>query len=603
MKSRLLRVMSLVLCLAMLFSITACSSPNESTVESTTNEEVGIFAPGKYTATAAGNNGDMKIEVTFDVNSIVSVEVLEHSESSGLSDTPIERITKEVVEKQSLMIDTVAGATMTSNALLAAIEDCIVQAEGDVALFKVALESSESTKETVINTEVVVVGAGGTGLAAAASAFENGAEVILLEKLAATGGSTALSGGAIAATGTKFQVAQGIEDSKESWMNLWKERQAIGKEDSKYPNYDMVDYFMDEAIVTTEWLADYIGFEYVTIMGFGLDPVQRLHVGLSTKTIKGGTSLTQSIETFLTENNVPIYTETKATELILDESGKVAGVLAENRDGKLIINAKKVILATGGFAQSPELIERFVPEVAASNPLSAASVGSTGDGILMAEAVGASLHDEPWVIGLGIGSKVPGLAALMMDWTKVYVNDQGERFTNEEMHYAIATNELIKQKETWIIIDSTEANQYLIDAMEAAMPTEEAVKADTVEALAEAMGVPVENLVNTMETFNNGVETGNDAMGKSVDYLVKVESAPYYAVRFYPNTMGTFAGVVTNKEFQVLDVEGNVIENLYAGGECANKTLYNQVYMTGSSIQFALTSGRIAGAHAANTME
>jgi len=135
------------------------------------------------------------------------------------------------------------------------------------------------------------------------------------------------------------------------------------------------------------------------------------------------------------------------------------------------------------------------------------------------------------------------------------------------------------------------------------MPSEEAVKADSLEALAKAMNVPVDTFTKTMAEYNEGVKTGKDKMGKSANSLVAVESAPYYAIKVYPKTMGTFAGVKTNDNYQVIREDGSVINNLYAGGEMANKALYNQVYMSGSAVQFALTSGRLAGEHAALNMK
>ena len=206
-------------------------------------------------------------------------------------------------------------------------------------------------------------------------------------------------------------------------------------------------------------------------------------------------------------------------------------------------------------------------------------------------------------MGVGIGSKIPGTQALGMDWSRLYVNYAGERFMNEEVHYSIATNKLIEEKGTWLLVDSTEANVDLVKALEAAMPSEEVVKGETFKELAENMKVSVETLEETMKTFNEGVKSGVDAMGKSKDYLVSVEKAPYYAIKFYPVTMGTFGGVKTNDSFQVLKEDGSIIENLYATGENANKILYNQVYMSGSAVQFALTSGRIAGQHAAENLK
>ncbi|HHW92489.1 MAG TPA: FAD-dependent oxidoreductase [Firmicutes bacterium] len=460
-------------------------------------------------------------------------------------------------------------------------------------------DEGEQEAEKVLTTDVVVVGAGGTGLAAAASAHDNGAEVIVLEKLAFTGGSTALSGGGISATGTKFQKAEGIEDSKDSWMELWKERQATSNPDGMYPDYEFVDMFMDEAVITTEWLADNIGHKYARIEGFGLDPVRRIHFPAN-----GGREVIQNLENYLKEKGVEILTETPAKELRTDDDGDVIGVVAEGPDGeKIVIEAKKVILATGGFARNEDLLARFVPEAKGTSELTVAAAGSTGDGILMAEKVGAVLYEEPWIIGMGIGTRIEGTGAIGMDWTKLYVNGEGKRFANEQMHYAIATNKIIEEDVVWVVLDSAEANADIIASLEKAMPTDEVAKAESFAELAEAMDVPVDNFVATVEEYNQGAKTGKDAMGKEPEHVVAVEKAPFYAVKAYPKTMGTFGGVKTDEHFRVLREDGSVINNLYAGGECANKILYNQVYISGSAVQFALTSGRIAGEHAAKNLD
>lgn len=592
MKTKLIKVLSLLLCFAMVFSLAACS-------QSGTDESKAIYKAGTYTATAKGNNGDVTVEVKFDDTSIVSVTVLKHGETAGLSDAPIARIPEEIVKGQTLAVDTVTGASNTSKAILAAVEDCVTQAGGDVAALKAKAALNDTTnKDTELTTDVVVIGAGGTGLAAAVSAQQNGAEVIVLEKLATVGGSTALSGGGISATGTKFQEAAGIKDTKESWMKLWKERQATSNPESIYPDYDRLDKFMDEAIITTEWLVDYVEHEYASIEGFGMDPVKRLHFAKA-----GGTSLIQNIEKFANGKGMQIMLETPATELITNDKGDVVGVVAQGKDGKVTIHAKKVILASGGYAKSEELLKRFIPTLAGTAASSMAAAGSTGDGLLMAEKTGAALYEDPWVIGLGINSKVPGTFSLMMDWTKVYVNGKGERFANEQMHYAIATNKVAEQDGKWVILDSNEKNKDLVAALEAAMPTGEVAKAETFDVLGQGMGVPVDTFVKTMSAFNKGVKAGKDAMGKDKEYQVSVEKAPYYAVKIYPQTMGTFAGVKTDESYRVVRADGSIINNLYAGGECANKALYNQVYMSGSAVQFALTSGRIAGQHAAQNLK
>lgn len=458
-------------------------------------------------------------------------------------------------------------------------------------------EETTDAAQSEYETDVLVIGAGGTGLAAASAAVEAGAEVMVLEKMGMVGGSTALSGGGIAATGTRFQEEQGIEDSKESWMELWRERQATGRENPMYPDYDRVDLFMDRAIDTVHWMTDVIGHEWVRIEGFGFDPVARLHFPES-----NGSDLTNAMDSFLKDKGVNVMLNTAGTKLLTDDAGAVIGAEAEGENGPITIHAKKVILATGGFARNEEMLEELVPEMAGTSELTNAAVGSTGDGIRMAQEVGAVLYEEPWIIGLGIGNPNRETAALNWDVSKMYVNQDGERFFNEASHYAIVTNEAAGEEDVWMIIDSSEANSEIIPALEG-VEDGTVVTGETIEALAEAMGVDAANLQTTTDEYNAGIESGNDPFGKPAEASQPVGDGPYYALKIFPVTMGTFGGVKTNDNFEVLDESGNPIPNLYAGGEVANKFLYNQVYMSGSAVQHALTSGRIAGEHAGGNLE
>lgn len=586
--------------LIMVFNIAACSkSTKDNDAKSDTTSGTATYQAGTYTAKAEGNNGDVTVEVVFDDHSIVSVTVKEHSETSGLSDAPMERIPQQIVEGQTLAVDVVTGATNSSKAILAAVEDCVKQAGGDVNALKVAVTTDDKSQDVKeLTTDVVIIGGGGTGLAAAGSAFENGAKVIVLEKLATVGGSTALSGGGISATGTRFQQELGIEDTPESWMELWKERQSTSNPGSPYPEYDRVDQFMDDAVVTTHWLVDYMNHKYTRIEGFGVDPVARLHFPEA-----GGASLIANLEKTLKDKGIDILLETKATELVTDDKGDVVGVTAENAEGKLIVHAKKVIIASGGFAQSKELMERFLPQFVDDMGISAASAGSTGDGIIMAEKVGAALYEDPWVIGLGMGSLIPELRGIEWDTTKVLVNEKGERFMNENSHYAIVTNKVAQNEQVWMVIDSSEANAKIVGALDGKLPNAEIATGNTIKELAAAMQVSEEALVKTMDTFNAGVASGKDAFNKEAAALVSVNKGPFYAFKYYPKTMGTFGGVKVDENYRVLKEDGSIINNLYAGGEAANRHLYNQVYMSGSAVQYALTSGRLSGEHAAKAVK
>lgn len=601
MKRNLKRVSLLLLGLVLLLSLAACSpsaSETATSAKSDTASASAMYKAGTYTATAAGNNGDVTVEVVFDEQSIVSVVVKEQSETKGLSDTPFERIPQQIVERQTLAVDAVSGATNSSKAILTAVEDCVKQAGGDIEALKVAaVTDAKEQKATEITTDVVIIGGGGTGLAAAGSAFENGAKVIVLEKLATLGGSTALSGGAIGATGTRFQKEQGIEDSPESWLELWKERQSTSNPESKYPDYDRVRTFMDAAVDTTEWLVDTMNHKYASVQGYGVDPVARLHFPEA-----GGASLIANMEKTLRDKGIDILTETKATELITDDKGDVIGVTAENAEGKLIVHAKKVIIASGGFAKSEELMKEFLPEFVENMDISAAGAGSTGDGILMAEKLGAALYEDPWIIGLGMTARIPGLSALEWDTSKVYVNEKGERYMNENSHYALVTNKAAKNKQVWVVLDSSVANAEVIKTLEAKLPSDEIATGNTIAELSSAMQLPGDALVTTMDTFNAGVTSGKDAFGKEAATLVAVNKGPFYAIKNYPRTMGTFGGLKIDENYRVVKEDGSIINNLYAGGEAANRYLYNQVYMTGSAVQYALTSGRLSGEHAAKAV-
>ncbi|MNP05165.1 3-oxosteroid 1-dehydrogenase [compost metagenome] len=222
---------------------------------------------------------------------------------------------------------------------------------------------------------------------------------------------------------------------------------------------------------------------------------------------------------------------------------------------------------------------------------------------MMAEQIGAALYEDPWVIGLGMAGRIPELRALEWDPTKVLVNEKGERFMNENSHYAIVTNKVLNNEQVWMVIDSSEANAEVIKSIEGQLPNDEIAVGSTIKELAAAMKVPEAAFAQTMDTFNAGAASGKDAFKKDSAMLVAVDKGPFYAFKFYPRTMGTFGGVKVDENYRVLKEDGSVINNLYAGGEAANRYLYNQVYMTGSSVQYALTSGRLSGEHAAKAIK
>ena len=462
-----------------------------------------------------------------------------------------------------------------------------------------------------INTDVVVVGSGGTGLAAAASAHQHGAKVILLEKLAFVGGSSALSGGALAAGSSNPQKkakTQGVSD--EGFARIWlndQERSFPGG-DQNMPEKNRINSAIKEFNKTVNWIEKDIGHKFAIPRPFGYGGPNYAHAPAEApipasgrgSSPAGGRFVIKAFKTYLDNAGVPIMTGTKAEELIKDSKGNVVGVKAMKGKQPIEIHAKAVVLGTGGFARNKELLEKFVPSYAPYTDVSNATPGATGDGIIMAQKVGAAGFKDGWVMGISPVSTKRELNNTFR--TKnvfkddVFVNQDGKRFVKEDLPYIV--DPIADQKAAWAILDSKDADKAALLAKY--NDPEIAVSGKNWEELAKAMGVPAAQLKATMDKYNQACKDRKDPVfDKDPEFLVPLEQAPFYAVRVIPSTMGTIGGVRTNDKFQVLRADGSVIKGLYAGGETANRPFYRRVYTSGTGLGLAYTSGRIAGENAA----
>lgn len=454
-------------------------------------------------------------------------------------------------------------------------------------------EEAVNAQPEELSTDVLVVGGGLAGLSSAIKARENGAEVILVEKLPMVGGSSMRSGGGLGATESAVQKEYGIEDSNAAWKELWVERQATSPAESIYPDWDRVDWLIDYSKTSIDWFLS-LGYEFRRPEGFGVDPVERLHFPGPEGS---GSALTGFLDQKAQELGVNILLETPATELIL-EDGAVVGAKVMTAAGEQVIRAKAVILASGGFANSEEMIQRFTPDMADYAAYTASSPGNTGDGIVMAEAAGAVPYEDPWVIGLGLSSPAKTAGGLYWYGNHIFVNMDGERFTNEGGHYAIVYNDAVYHSPggSFMVFDSGESFVSHVEAAETAEDPQNVFKADSLEELAALMGVDGSKLAETVETSNSAKE---DPFAKPDALRAQIATAPFYAIKYYPQNMGTFGGVKTTVLFEVVDASGAAIPGLYAAGEVCNRPFYNQVYMSGSALQVAAASGQIAGEAAA----
>lgn len=462
-----------------------------------------------------------------------------------------------------------------------------------------------------LSTDVLVVGGGGTGVSAAAAAHQAGAQVILMEKLPFIGGSSAFSGGAIAAGDSNAQKREGMTGlSAEGYANIWlnDQKRSFPGGDPTLPDERKVRMLSKELTTTANWMESTIGHKFAKPRPFGYGGPNYAHAPAESPVPKsgrgsspaGGRFVIKSFQTYLNKENVPIMTGTAVEDLIVNKNGDVIGVKARKGKQEIEVKAKAVVLATGGFARNKAMLERLVPPYAQYSDVSVATMGATGDGINMAKKVGADEYKDAWVIGLYAGSPKKELNKTFSTNNKykdsLFVNEEGKRFVNEDIPYL--TDHIASQKAAWAITDNSDPAR--VAPLNAYNDPKIAVHGNTWEELAKAMGVPAKNLAETMNAYNRAAETGHDSLfNKPKEHILPFLKAPFYAVRVIPQTGGTIGGVKVNDKFQVLRADGSVIKGLYAGGEVTNRPFYNRVYTSGSGLGIAYTSGRIAGTNAA----
>lgn len=549
---------------------------------------------GTYEGEGSGIGGTVKVAVTVSENEIEKVEVLEHSETAGICDPAIERLPAEIVRKQSLAVDTVAGATITSKAILAAAEGALTAAGADIEALKTPAEEEAVPGQTIEKTvDVVVLGAGGAGVAAAIEAYDAGASVTLLEKMPQIGGTTATSQGMIGAYESKFTKERDVHYTfEEMYGNLMNNA-------SYRLDPELTRVTIEQSGETIDWMAERLGMSfYDVIVGYG--PLQMMHL------VEGaGGAMKTAMETALAGSGVELMLETRATEILMNEDGSVRGVKATCGADTVIIYAKAVVVATGGYANNPELTVRLDPEKGGTWGIG--FPGATGDGLIMASNVGAALtHTGDMMCVLKdyeIMSEHEGTSATASVSSFISRNNtvllaaDGKRFVNEkDIGYMTQklNSPVFDQMHrdglgyVWAISDKAS-----LDAKGVKRGLDmEFITADTFEELAEKMGLDAATVAETLNNYNLYCETGHDPeFGRLL--LEKLE-APYCAVKVVPCEIITYGGIARNVNAEVIRADGTVIPGLYTAGEASA----NSAYM-GFTLTNAYGWGRIAGAGAA----
>lgn len=578
------------------------ASKSETTATTTPAEPVKAKA-GSFVGEGKGIHGNIQVAVTLEGKKITDIQVLKQEETPGVGDVATKLIPQDIIKYQSVAVDTVAGATISSEGVIAAVKQALQKAGVNLADYEKKPEknTAPATGLTEKKADVVVIGAGGAGLAAAVSAHQNGAKVLVLEKMPKVGGNTIISGAAYNAVDPKRQGKAGIEDSIEKHYTQTYEG------GDKLGNPELIRTLVENAYPGIEWLES-MGMKFkddiFTVLGAlwprSHKPVEPLGTGYINTYMNYINAHSDGIEVML---------NTKVTELIV-ENGKVTGVKAENAEGSVIAMANKgVVVATGGFGANIEMRDKYNKMWPSLTKIKTTNhPGATGDGMWMADKIGANLIGMEQIQLLPMGDPVTGSLSGNIEQgveNRIFVNKDGNRFVDEGARRDVMTKALFQQKDTsmWVVLDkhsyptgSTKNN--FNETIDQLVAEGRAFKADTLEDLAKQIGVDPANLVKSVDTFNQAVEKKTeDPFGRTL-FADKIDTAPFYAGARVPTVHHTMGGIEINTSAQVLDKSGKIIPGLYAAGETTGG-IHGSNRLGGNAIPDTVVFGKIAGESAA----
>ena len=557
---------------------------------------------GVFQGSAIGHGGTITVEAVLDRGNIQSIRVVDHRETMFFYDLPFERVISAAVNDGNLNVDNVAGATMTTMAVQAAVAEAL--AAGGVNISAMMRPRPQHTPQNIqMAADVVVVGGGGAGLAAAVQASQTGSSVIVVEKMSMLGGNTIIIGGIINVSGTEQQRRMGIEDSVDLHF------QHTFEGGGRRANQELVRVMVENAPAMMQWTMD-LGLRWQDGVSTGLGALwPRSHETV----LPLGTGFLDMYHRFIARpnSNIEVLLDTRATEFIM-EGGRVTGIRATNRLGdNFTITARNgVVNAAGGFGANVEMRMRY-DELwdgrLGPTTLTTNHPGATGDGIIMAQAIGADVTGMGYIQLLPIGDPRTGSisgAAITGVEGYIQVNEQGRRFVNEAAGRDELIATLFRQSNSANYLIMCSRNHPTGNELSLGAPLNTLVhygyvhRANTIRELALMINMDPDVLQQTMDEFNAMVDgSASCPFGRTI-FRDRIEVAPFYASRRVPTVHHTMGGVLIDRYTRVIDTRGNVIPGFYAAGEVAGG-IHGNNRLGGNAMTDITVFGRIAGESAA----
>ena len=602
-----------------------------------TSSDAGVS--GDFTGTAKGFGGDVSVTLTLTDGAITGCTAEGKDETQGVGSEAIAKMPGEIAESGSIAVDGVSGATVTSTAIKEAAAAALTAAGLNPDDYKTAVENDATAEDSTVEADVVVVGAGGAGMTAAITAAGEGKSVVILESQSMVGGNSVRATGGMNAGKTVYQdenefgESAGVEKTlktaaekyadnetitalaktvSEQWaayqanptgyfdsVELMELDTMIGGKGINDP--ELVETLCANSADAIDWLDEH-GITLHNVSSFGGASVKRIHrpVNAEGKTVSVGSYMIPLLQENCEKAGVKMMLDTTATEILTDANGAAVGVKATGASGETVtVNAKAVVLASGGFGANLDMVVKYKPEL--KGFMTTNAPGIQGQGIEMAQAIGAATVDMDQI---QIHPTVEAnTAALITEGLRgdgaVLINAEGKRFIDE-----VGTRDVVSAAEiaqtgsySWLVVD-----QAMVDAssvIQGYIKKGYTVTGATYEELGEAMGVDAAAFAETMEKWNGYVEAKNDPDFGRTSFANPLNTAPYYAVKVTAGVHHTMGGLKINANTEVLNEKGEVIPGLFAAGEVTGG-VHGANRLGGNAVADFTVFGRIAGAAASD---